>query len=243
MNDVYVTESDAKDYLDSLYDSPVLRTEYFQNWVTSELLYQKAEKEGITHDKKYQILLDRSKKEIAASLLLKKVSDEFSITLSDEDIQKYYDQHTDYFRINDPGYLYDAISFKDEQKALAFRKNAISRGWSSAVQMYRGDSTLLFSQNNIFRLDHQIESGILYRVFHYLNEDEISLVLSLEQSKFLVVRMRKLFVQGSTPPLSVVKSLVESRLLEEKRRDYLTDYIKKMYAKNVIDIKVSRGNN
>ena len=103
VNDAYVTEADAKDYLDSAYSSPVLRTEYFQNWVKTELLYQKAEKEGITHDKQFQTLLDRSKKEIAASLLLKKITDEFSVTLSEDDLKKYYDQHNEYFRINDRG--------------------------------------------------------------------------------------------------------------------------------------------
>ena len=70
------------------------------------------------------------------------------------------------------GYLFDAIEFSDEQKASSFRKNAISRGWNGAVNMYRSDTAVLFSQTNIFRLDHQVESGILYRLFHFLNEDE-----------------------------------------------------------------------
>ena len=62
---------------------------------------------------------------------------------------------------------------------------------------------------------------------------KISLVLNTEQGKFLIVRMKKLFPQGVVPPLNVVKNLVERRLMEEKRRDYLNDYIKELYGEEI----------
>ena len=236
VNDSYLSENELKDRTG--YDSlnPAVRAEYIQNWVRSELLYQKAISEGVTKQDEYNYLLNRAKKEIASTLLTKKVSDDFKVNFNENDLKKYYDQHPEYFRINDMGFLFDQATFTEEKKATAFREVAVSKGWEIALRSIGDKKSVSEINIGIFRLEQQLETGVLYRVIHFLNENEISLVLNTSPDVFTVVRLKKTFQQGSTPPFSTMKNTVEERMLNQKKVELLDEYIKELYDKNKIDI-------
>jgi hypothetical protein len=236
VNDSYLSENEVKERTG--YDSlnPAVRTEYIQNWVRSELLYQKAISEGVTKQDEYNYLLNKAKKEIAAALLTKKVSDDFKVKFNENDLKKYYDQHPEYFRINDIGFLFDQVTFSDEKRATTFREIAVSKGWGIALHSIGDKNDLSEINTGIFRLEPQLETGVLYRVIHFLNENEISLVLHTSPAVYTVVRLKKTFQQGSTPPFSTIKNTVEERMLNQKKVELLDEYIKELYDNNKVDI-------
>jgi hypothetical protein len=236
VNDSYLSESEVKERTG--YDSlnPAVRTEYVQNWVRSELLYQKAVSEGITKQEEYNFLLEKAKKEIAATLLTKKVSDDFSIKFDESDLKKYYEQHPDYFRINDMGFLFDEITFTKEKPATTFQEVAVSKGWDSALKLITDKKDGGEVNSGVFRLDYQLENGILYRVMHSLNENEISLVLHTSPEVYTVVRLKNVFQQGSTPPFTAMRNTVEGRMLNQKKVELLEEYIKELYDNNKVDM-------
>jgi len=237
VNDTYLLESDVSSHTKGDSLNPASRSEYVQNWVRSEILYQKAVSEGITKDDEFNFLLDKAKKEIAATLLRKKVSDDFKVSNSDFDLKKYYDAHPDYFKINDMGFFFDQVTFSDAKKAASFRETAIARGWSIAIGSLREEKNGIEISKNTFRLDHQLESGVLFRVIHFLSENDISLVLDTAPGVYVVVRLQKVFQQGAIPPFVAMRNIVESRVLNEKRGEMMEEYIKELYDKYKVDIK------
>ncbi len=240
VNDSYLSENELNERTG--YDSlnPSVRTEYVQNWVKSELLYQKAISEGITKRDEYNFLVEKAKKEIAAALLKKKVTDDFSVKYDENDLKKYYEQHREYFRINDMGFLFDQVTFTGERQATEFHEVAVSKGWDIALHLINGKKNAAENSSSIFRLDYQLETGVLYRVLHFLNENEISLVLNTSPAVYTVVRLKKTYEQGSTPPFSVMKNVVEQRMVNQMKVELLDEYIKELYEKNKVDITYRR---
>lgn len=240
VNDSYLSQNELNERTG--YDSlnPSVRTEYVQNWVQSELLYQTAISEGITKEGEYNFLVEKAKKEIAAALLKKKVTEDFHIAFEENDLKKYYDQHPDYFRINDMGFLFDQVTFTGESQATEFHEIAVSKGWDIALHLLNGKKSAAENNNSIFRLDHQLETGVLYRVLHFLNENEISQVLHTSPSVYTVVRLEKTFQQGSIPPFPAMKNVVEERMVNQRKVELLDEYIKGLYDKNKIDMTYRR---
>jgi hypothetical protein len=155
-------------------------------------------------------------------------------------LKKYYEQHPEYFRINDMGFLFDQVTFTGESQATAFHEVAVSKGWDMALHLINGKKNAAENSISIFRLDHQLETGVLYRVLHFLNENEISLVMHTSPAVYTMVRLKKTYQQGSTPPFEVMKSVVEERMVNQKKVELLDDYIKELYEKNKVDITYRR---
>ncbi len=240
VNDSYLSQSELNQRTG--YDSlnPSVRTEYVQNWVRSELLYQKAVSEGITKMDGYNYLVEKAKKEIAASLLKKKVTEDFNVKFAENDLKKYYEQHPEYFRINDMGFLYDQVTFTGEGQATEFHEVAVSKGWDIALHLINGKNNAAENNKSVFQLDYQLETGVLYRVLHFLNENEISLVLHTSPAVFTVVRLKKVYQQGSVPPFETMKNIVEERMVNQRKVELFDEYMKELYEKNKVDITYRR---
>ena len=67
VNDSYLTEAEIDEELEN---SLKFREEFVVQWIENELLAQEAEKNGILDREKYERIIEKSKKELAAALLL-----------------------------------------------------------------------------------------------------------------------------------------------------------------------------
>ena len=79
----------SKDDLNSVSDSApsnIYKDEEVRNWVNRELLFQMAEKEGITKSAEYLKLIEDSKKELAASLMIRKFYDSKTPDIDDDSL-------------------------------------------------------------------------------------------------------------------------------------------------------------
>ena len=237
VNNSYLTDEEVKLLNDSTFLSPSAKTEFYQNWVKTELLYQAAVKKGVLDDKKFQILLERSKKELAASFFLNKLSEEHSVSITDDEIKKYYNKNPLLFKTRDRAFTYDRAVMSSEQSAANFRQYAVTSGWNVAERVFKKDSASIDIRSNIFRLEHQIESGFLYRLLHLMMEDDISLVFNTAPGRYEVIRLRKSFQEGEILPYEIAREQAEIRLREEKRKEYLEDYLKELYSGNTIEIR------
>ncbi len=73
VNNSYLTEQDIEKIISSTPGKNFYRNEIIRNWIDREVLYQKAVDEGITRQEEYKLIIEDSKKELAASMLLEQI--------------------------------------------------------------------------------------------------------------------------------------------------------------------------
>ncbi len=86
------------------------KREYIEQWVESELLYQKALEEGLQEDKEIQKKVDRFRHVLLEQEVLKKYLDD-EVVVTDDEIQAYYGANRAIFMRNEDEYRVKKISF------------------------------------------------------------------------------------------------------------------------------------
>lgn len=228
INNEILTEEQLKSALSDEQNKGKYREEYIQNWIKTEILFQEAQKKGIVDDNQFKSYLERSKKELAVSLLLKKLSEENKIEMTDEDINKYYDDHKEEFKLDDDVYLINIIEISSFEKAVEFRNKLIESDWSRAENSIKNNPAVLSKETMRVYYRYQVQPVSLLRAVSNLDINEVSVVIETEPSKFSVVQMISRYSANSIPPLNVVKDEITARLSAIKEKDFLKDYIDKL---------------
>jgi PPIC-type PPIASE domain len=228
INHEILTEEQLRTALSDEMNKGKYREEYIHSWIQTEVLFQEAQKKGITDDKQFNALLERSKKELAVALFLKKLIEENKIELTDEEINKYYEDHKDEFRLEDDVYLINIIEISNYDKAVEFRNRLLESDWKNAENRVKNDQVVLFKETIHFYYSYQLQPLALLRAVNNLGENEVSVIIETEPSKFCIVQMITKYNANSIPPLEVVKDEIIARLSATKEKDFLKDYIDKL---------------
>ena len=236
VNNAYLYESELKSILDSSNVQNLTKNEIIRNWVTDELLYQEAVKEGITEQREYIKLIKNSEKKFAGSLLLKRVLARDKLNVKEDKLENFYFAHKDDFKLFDNATLLNKISFNDEDKAILFRNTVIKSDWDKAVRIFINDSTVIDNKTNLLLYDYQIQPKLLLRVVKGLNKNEVSLVLHYKENLFNVVQVKEKFKKGSIPPFLLIKEKVSEMYLAQRQRSLIKNYIDNIRLNNEIEI-------
>jgi len=228
INNEFLTEEQLKAALSDQFNNGKDREEFIHSWIETEILFQEAQKKGILEDKQFSSLLDRSKKELAVALLLKKLSNENSIDLTDDEINKYFDDHKEEFKLDDDAYLINKIEIGNFDKAVEFRNKLLESDWSKAENIVKNDKVVLSNETMRFYYRYQIQPVALLRSIDNLEENEVSVIIETEPSKFSIVQLMTKYNSKSIPPIEFVKDEVTARLSALKGKSFLKDYIDKL---------------
>ena len=237
VNKSVLTEDDLKSALKEERNKEIYREEYINNWIKSEVLYEEAADQGLLNDNEFKSLLDRTKKELASALLVRKIADENKIEPTDDEIKKYYDSNKDDFKLVDDAYIFNEINFNDYNKAVEFRNSLLETEWNRTLNQYRNDQSVIELQSKKMLLKYQIQPSTLLRVITTLDVNEVSVVLEKEQKKFTVVQLLEKFGKDFIPSIDVVKAEVKERLSIIKRNQYIKEYIDKLIADHNLEIE------
>ena len=237
VNKSVLTEDDLKSALKEERNKGIYREEYINNWIKSEVLYEEAADQGLLNDNEFKSLLDRTKKELASALLVRKIADENKIEPTDDEIKKYYYSNKDDFKLVDDAYIFNEINFNDYNKAVEFRNSLLETEWNRALNQYRNDQSVIELQSKKLLLKYQIQPTTLLRVITTLGVNEVSVVLEKEQKKFTVVQLLEKFGKDFIPSIDVVKAEVKERLSIIKRNQYIKEYIDKLIADHNLEIE------
>ncbi len=140
-------------------------------------------------------------------------------------------------KLVDNYYLINFIKFTSEDKAVHFRSTVLESNWNKALIAFKGDPSINSEVSSWFLSEYDIEPITLLRLVQELNPEEISIVLSDDQNKYIVVQLLQKFDKGTIPPFELISGSVEKRFIAEKREDIIKNYIKDLYSKNEIDVK------
>jgi hypothetical protein len=237
VNDTYLTSDDVKGMMAKGSYSGLYRSELIRNWVRREVLYQAALKDGILDQEEYKRLIENSKKELAASLMLNKHFSEETLNFEPKDIEDFYRKNQETFRLSGDSYLFNIITFNDEDKAVRFRLTAVESDWNKALNVFKGDRSIVTDQTKILRYEQDVQPSVLLKILKELNQQEISIILPDGAGNYLVAQLVEKFDKGTIPPFDTIKDMVESRFTAQKKQELLDNYLKELYSDNEIEIK------
>ncbi len=235
VNDSYLTEGE----LDSIYNinsGIQYKDEIIRNWINRELLFQEAKKKGILNDKSFNIILDDSKKELAATFLIKNFVNEEKISVNPVELEKFYNNNPDEFKLLYDSYLLNVIVFNNEDAALKFRTEALGKNWDDVYQDIRNDTSVYSEKSRELLFEYKVQPISVLRVVKELYPSEISIVLHTDEGKFTVVQLIRKFDKGALPPFDLIKNEVKNMYLMQKKELTVKNYIKELYSKNDIEV-------
>lgn len=235
VNDASLTKSMLDSALSAKANTAKLRDEFVNDWIETEILYQEAVKEGILDDKEFNSILNRSKKELAGVYLINKLLLENDQTPSDEEVEKYYNDYKEDFKLQDDLYKLNVLHTTDYEKAVQARIRIIENGWDKGKDFLRTDSTLNFSSRNSFR--SEISSALFLRVIDALMLKEVSVVLEIESGSYSIVQLVEKYPAGSIAPFEIEKENAERRLTVLKKKEFVKEHIKKLVSEHNLEIE------
>jgi len=237
VNESYLTREDFASLADTAYLNTTQKEQLINNWIYQEVLSQTADKEGITKREDFLKIINKSSDELAAAMLIDEYLIKEIIKYSNDDLIKYYDSNSNYFRVRTDSYLINKVAFSDEDKAIKFRLLALDSDWKKAVNVFINDSQLV--KNTLSDL---VEEGNIYpsqlsRIIKDFYPEEISIVILEKPGYYSVVQLLSKYGKESIPTFEIIKSEVEKRLLAEKKQLLVEEYLKNLYSKYDIEIK------
>ncbi len=237
VNDSYLSGSDLLEILDSSNVDDGFKTEVIRNWILKELLYQEAISEGILNERDFKRTLEKSKKELAGSLLLKNFSSNVILDYQPQEVEEYYNHSKKEFSFGSNSFKLNIATFSNQNNAVQFRSLLLISGWDEALTKYSNDSTLLKISNGIILSEQDIYPQKLARIVNGLHPLEISIVISDDAGYHTVAQVLNNFSKGTIPHFDIIKESVEERFIANKKKQLLDNYINELYSKSDIEIK------
>ena len=237
VNESYLTREDFASLADTANLNSAQKEQLIKNWIYQEVLFQAADKEGITTREDYLNIVNKSSNELAAAMLIDDYVSKEKINYSDEDLIDYYESNKNYFRLNTDAYLINKVTFNNEDNAIKFRSLALDSEWKKAVSAFVNDSSLIINTESDLVEESNIYPVQLSRIIKDFYPGEISIVITNKPGYYSIVQLLNKLGKESVPPFEIVKTKVEKRFLAEKKKELVEEYLKNLYSQNEIEIK------
>ena len=237
VNESYLTREDFASLADTVNLNSAQKEQLIKNWIYQEVLFQAADKEGITTREDYLNIVNKSSNELAAAMLIDDYVSKEKINYSDEDLIDYYESNKNYFRLNTDAYLINKVTFNNEDNAIKFRSLALDSEWKKAVSAFVNDSSLIINTESDLVEESNIYPVQLSRIIKDFYPGEISIVITNKPGYYSIVQLLYKLGKESVPPFEIIKAKVEKRFLAEKKKALVEEYLKNLYSQNEIEIK------
>ncbi len=232
-----LTEEELNITLGEKVNSAKFREQYINEWIEREVLYYKAIEEGIIKDKEFDIILERSKKELAAAFLLRKILSENMTMPSEDELRAYFLSAKDDFKLQDDLFRVNIIYFNDFDKAVKFRTTLIESDWNKSLNAFGKDPSIISYETGKLYYGYQIHPAVLMRIINFLLPEEVSIVIEIGNKKFAVVQMIEKIEKGNIPPFETVKEVVKSQYEILKNKEFIKNYIQELIDDYDVEIK------
>jgi hypothetical protein len=237
VNQSYLTREELTSLVDTSYLTSVQREQIIKNWVYNEILFQEAQRQGITENDDYINIIKKSSRELAAAMILESYALSEQVEYNEDELKKYYQNNKNYFRVGIDSYLINRVSFDNEDKAIKFRSLVFDNNWEKAVKVFSSDSSLNLNLKSVLVDDNNIYPNQFERIIKDIFPEEISIVITEKPGYYSVVQLLAKYPKESIPPFEVMRSKVEKRFAAEKKNKLIEDYLKELYSNNDVEIK------
>jgi len=243
VNNSVLREDDLEFSRDSLGESMAASREFVNSWIVAEMLYQEAQRRGITDAPAFQKQLDLTRKRLAVAALLQQevYASIDSASVSNEAIAQSFAASQPSFALREDLVLISSILFREREAANGFRSK-VFRGvtWEEALRQMRADSAqrlqILRTTTRQYRTRATLYPDELWKLARSLTREEVSFPLRTAEGYYLL-RVHQAFRQGEIPPLEYVRTEVREYLLMDLRRQRYEEFVGRMRGRHVVDIR------
>ena len=236
VNNSYLTEAEFSELVDSQSVSEKSRALVIKNWVRQEILLQEAVKKGITESSEFKRIVENSKRQLAASLVLQSFAASSQPVVTNIELENYYKENQTSFRIPFNAYYLNRINFSDRDVAVIFRTELMTNGWSEALNKFSKDLSLINFESEVLISEQDIYPVRLLSILEGLYPLEISIVIPDDRGYYTVVQLLDKYSAQSVPPFIAVKSEVERRYKSSLIELAIENYINDLYSLSEIEI-------
>jgi peptidyl-prolyl cis-trans isomerase C len=247
VNGAVLTNADIVHQRDSLGEAGAASREYVNEWVVNELLYQEAERQGVTDGPAFREQLDLTRKRLAVAALL---GDQVyarvdTSAISEDSIAAVFARSgTDYALREDVAQA-SLVVFRDRETANAFRASVLRGGaWDASLAgiQSRGGapSPIVRFANRQFFTRSTLFPEELWKLARSLSREDVSFPLRTEEG-YVILRTHQNYRQGEIPPLVYARAEVSERLLMTLRRQRFEEFVGSLRKRYTIDIRESQA--
>ncbi len=247
VNSAVLTDADIAHMRDSLGEMGAASRDYVNEWVVNELLYQEAERRGVTDEPAFREQLDAMRKRLAVAALLQesvygKVD---SSAINADSVTAVFSRTASAFALREDVTQASSVLFRDRDAANAFRTRVLRGGaWDAALAEILSHRTqpspVLRSADHQFYTRATLYPEELWKLARSLAREEISFPLRTEEG-YYVLRTHLTLRQGEIPPLAYVRAEVRERMLMDLRRDRYEAFLGTLRKRHTIDIRESQA--
>lgn len=211
-SDLYMTDVAAHVDTNSAY---AVRN-YVSNWVSQQLLFDEAKKEGLDNASAFQASVTEYSRQLAITMLLNKKVYEAPIELSQDDISNYYNSHRNELRASNEIACVNLAAFGKRSFAVSFRNALVSGSPWNEVFNDIPVNAIIDVKDSVYVTSSSVHPAI-WNVIQSLEDKRLSFPIQVDTLSYIVQVIKKLNV-GELLPLDYATSRIKERLLIEKRR-------------------------
>ena len=209
--------------------TPQMRKDWVSGWIRTELLYQEALQRNLDNDNKTVRELSRIRKDHLANSVLENLLSDSLLVVPDDEVQEYYDSHQQEFIYHEPELRLSVIVLPDEATARQIR-NQLSRRRSSFGQLARARSIHPSSANGGdlgYLKKADISDISVQKLVFSMYVGQISRPV-VSESGSLIFRVMDRREVGTLPSLDDVRSEIVNRVLLERRRNLVKQFVESL---------------
>jgi hypothetical protein len=210
-------------------------------WVESELLYQEAQRRGLTESDEVRRRVEDARKTFAIDALLARELDEKpGEEITDEVIAAFLNANAPLFTLREDVVKASYALFTDRDAANTFR-TALVRGksWDDAIAGVRSDSLMAPSLRAAAREQYFTQGTMypdeLWKLARTLPKDEVSFA-ARTPAGFAVVVVRGAKHAGDAPDLAYVRGDIRQRILIARRRARYEQFLTSLRNKQRVEV-------
>ncbi|MEW6510392.1 MAG: peptidylprolyl isomerase [Bacteroidota bacterium] len=226
---------------------------FVDEWVVSELLYQEAQRRGLTEDPAVLRRVEESRRRLAIEALLEReVYSDTGGGLNDEALAAFYKAHAAFFTLKEDVVRASYVMFSDRDAANLFRTRVLrGTAWNDAVDHMRADSLNARSMRAEARRQYFTQGTMypdeLWKLTRTLAIDEVSFVVKAAAG-YYVMTVHSVRHAGEAPDFEYIRNDVRDRMLIDRRRARYEQLIAGLRERHTVEVTlgevdtaVSRG--
>lgn len=238
VNDSYLTMEELSSMVDTSVSSE-LQTKVIKDWIYREMLYQEAAKKGITTEEQFDRIISKSKRELAAAMVLQNESSIEDLIIDEKEFEKYYNEKQNNFKLHRESFLINRIDFNNEESAINFRNKVLDGSWEKALAIFQNNEEVLNSDTEKIVSKEDVHPASLARILDDLYPQELSIVISGKPGYYSLAQLITKFRKGTIPEYKFIKEEVKKRFLAEKQKDLIRKYLDDLYSESEIEVKLT----
>ncbi len=218
-----------------------MRRDWVSDWVRTELLYQEALRRDYDGDGETVRELEKMRRDHLANVVLEHIVADSSVAVTDAEVEDYYEANRQEFVYLEPELRLSVIVLPDETTARQVR-NQLSRRQGTFEELARtrsihpssadGGDLGYFKRTDISDVAVQ---GIVFS----LSVGQISRPVLSESGSF-IFRVAERREAGTLPPLDEVRGEIVNRMLRERRRELVKQFVDALRQSS--DVEIHNGN-